>query len=102
LLQSLAKELAKEAREHPLPVFIELNLTGQAERGGILPENLLSFAEEVLSHSTLRLDGVMGVAGLGVEPAIDFDRIRAASKELQRALEGPKVHGSKGRHGTVG
>lgn len=83
LLQSLVKELAKEAREHPLPVFIELNLTGQAERGGILPENLLSFAEEVLSHSTLRLDGVMGVAGLGVEPAIDFDRIRAASQELQ-------------------
>ena len=83
LLQSLVKELAKEAREHPLPVFIELNLTGQPERGGILPENLLGFADEVLQHSTLRLDGVMGVAGLGVEPAVDFDRIRAASQELQ-------------------
>ena len=88
LLQALVKELAKDdlpvrAEGHPLPVFIELNLTGQAERGGILPENLLAFAEAVLSSSTLKLEGVMGVAGLGVEPAVDFDRIRNCSLQLQ-------------------
>ena len=94
LLQALVKELAKpvetgllrtsaRAEGHPLSVFIELNLTGQAERGGILPENLLAFAEEVLQHDTLKLEGVMGVAGLDVEPAVDFERIRAASEQLQ-------------------
>ncbi len=94
LLQALVKELAKERQaadaigtwvreSKPLPVFIELNLTGQAERGGILPENLLAFAEEVLQSEALQLQGVMGVAGLDVEPAVDFDRIRAASESLQ-------------------
>lgn len=83
LLQALVKELANRAEGHPLPVFIELNLTGQPERGGILPENLAAFAETVLSHSQLKLEGVMGVAGLDVEPAVDFDRIRAASENLQ-------------------
>ncbi|MEO0024068.1 MAG: hypothetical protein RL196_509 [Actinomycetota bacterium] len=94
LLQALVKELDKERQaaeavgswvraSKSLPVFIELNLTGQAERGGILPENLLDFAEQVLQSENLQLEGVMGVAGLDVEPGIDFDRIRAASESLQ-------------------
>jgi pyridoxal phosphate enzyme (YggS family) len=95
LLQALVKELAKpldpdgnlansaRAAGLALPVFIELNLTGQPERGGIMPENLLEFAEQVLAHDSLKLQGVMGVAGLDVEPAADFDRIRAASESLQ-------------------
>ena len=82
LLTALVKELAK-VEAHPLPVFIELNLTGQAERGGILPENLLAFAETVLEQPDLKLEGVMGVAGLDVEPAFDFERIRQASLALQ-------------------
>ena len=94
LLQALVKELAKEVDagagsgratgENPLPVFIELNLTGQSERGGILPENLTEFAEQVLAADSLSLQGVMGVAGLDVEPGVDFDRIRAASEQVQK------------------
>jgi len=112
LLQALVKELAKpqdaqslaplstaaRAEGHPLPVFIELNLTGQAERGGILPENLLAFAEQVLQHKTLKLEGVMGVAGLDVEPAADFDRIRLASEQLQTLVPEAK-HISAGMSG---
>ena len=83
LLKALVKELATQETKNRLPVFIELNLTGQPERGGILPENLIEFATEVCSHDTLKLEGVMGVAGLDVEPAFDFDRIRKSSEQLQ-------------------
>ena len=88
LLSAIVKEQAKAAESqaaagHPLAVFIELNLTGQAERGGILPENLIAFAELVLAAPGLKLEGVMGVAGLDVAPEHDFDRIFSSSQQLQ-------------------
>ena len=85
---SLLKELIKqtEKRETTLDVFIELNLTDDPGRGGIMPAELLPFAERVLAAPRLNLLGVMGVAGLDAEPAAEFERIRAASEELQ-ALE---------------
>lgn len=82
---SLLKELIKqtEKRESTLDVFIELNLTDDSGRGGIMPADLLPFAERVLEAPTLNLLGVMGVAGLDAEPAAEFERIRAASLALQ-------------------
>ena len=82
---SLLKELIKqtEKRESTLDVFIELNLTDDTGRGGIMPADLLPFAERVLQAPTLNLLGVMGVAGLDAEPAAEFERIRAASLALQ-------------------
>lgn len=85
---SLLKELIKqtEKRETTLDVFIELNLTDDPGRGGIMPAELLPFAERVLAAPRLNLLGVMGVAGIDAEPAAEFERIRAASEQLQ-ALE---------------
>lgn len=85
---SLLKELIKqtEKRETTLDVFIELNLTDDPGRGGIMPAELLPFAERVLAAPRLNLLGLMGVAGLDAEPAAEFERIRAASEQLQ-ALE---------------
>lgn len=82
---SLLKELIKqtEKRESTLDVFIELNLTDDSGRGGIMPADLLPFAERVLEAPTLNLLGVMGVAGLDAEPAAEFERIRASSLALQ-------------------
>jgi pyridoxal phosphate enzyme (YggS family) len=83
--QSLLTELVKQTdrRELSLDVFIELNLTSDAGRGGILPENLLPFAERVLDAERLNLLGVMGVAGLDADPAAEFERIRKASEQVQ-------------------
>jgi uncharacterized pyridoxal phosphate-containing UPF0001 family protein len=83
--ESLLTELIKqtERREIGLDVFIELNLTSDSGRGGILPENLLPFAEKVLGAERLNLLGVMGVAGLDADPAAEFERIRKASEQLQ-------------------
>ena len=82
LLNELVKQLAK-APESQLDVFIELNLTGDPGRGGILPEDLLAFAETVLEAKQLNLLGVMGVAGLEGTAASYFSTIAKASEELR-------------------
>ena len=82
LLKELEKQLVKTP-ESSLDVFIELNLTDDPNRGGVEPKNLGAFAEEVLKVPQIRLLGVMGVAGLGVDPAVDFAKIVQASQKLQ-------------------
>ena len=82
LLKELAKQLAKTP-EQTLEVFIELNLTDDPNRGGVELNDLNSFTEQVLAVPQLKLLGVMGVAGLGVEPAVDFARILKASQDVQ-------------------
>lgn len=81
LLQELVKQLAKSP-EQSLDVFIELNLTQDPGRGGILPDHLIAFAENVLEAEQLNLLGVMGVAGLDGEPAKYFETIAKSSAEL--------------------
>jgi pyridoxal phosphate enzyme (YggS family) len=82
LLKELAKQLAKTP-EQTLEVFIELNLTDDPNRGGVELQELTQFTEHVLAVPQLKLLGVMGVAGLDVEPALDFARILKASQEVQ-------------------
>lgn len=81
LLQALQK--AVELRTSQLDVFIQLNLTDDPGRGGIQPAALKPFVEKVLATPNLNLLGVMGVAALDRDPAIDFETIRAASAGLQ-------------------
>jgi len=82
LLSELVKQLAK-APERSLDVFIELNLTGDPGRGGILPNELIAFAERALEAKQLNLLGVMGVAGLDGPAASYFETIAKASAELR-------------------
>lgn len=84
LLDSLGK--ATFERTTPLDVFIQLNLTDDPGRGGIQPNVLLPFAENVLAHPGLNLVGVMGVAALDNNLDRDFGAIRSAS-EILRTLK---------------
>lgn len=78
---SLLKELAK--REANLEVFIQMNLTDDSNRGGINPDQLEQFAEQVLEVNSLKLVGVMAVGGLDVEPEREFEKVREASEKLR-------------------
>lgn len=78
---SLLKELAK--REANLDVFIQMNLTDDPNRGGINPDQLEQFAEQVLQVPSLKLVGVMAVGGLDVEPEQEFEKVREASEKLR-------------------
>ena len=71
------------AAPEPLDVFLELDLTDDPGRGGVVPHELLVLAERVLATDGLTLRGVMAVAPLGEEPQRAFARVRAASDELR-------------------
>ena len=83
---SLVRELAKQVgnRELEIEAFIELNLTEDPARGGVEPGNLQQLAHSVMEIGRIKLLGVMAVAGLGVDPRIDFDKTLQASQELQK------------------
>ena len=83
---SLVKELAKQVgnRDLEIEAFIELNLTEDPARGGVEPGNLQQLAHSVMEIGRIKLLGVMAVAGLGVDPRIDFDKTLHASQELQK------------------
>jgi pyridoxal phosphate enzyme (YggS family) len=83
LLKELTKQLAKEPGQS-IDAFIELNLTDDPNRGGIAPNDLIEFSHHVLAAPQIKLLGVMGVAGLGIEPEVDFDRILSSSESLQK------------------
>ena len=82
LVQELEKQLEKQNRE--VDGFIELNLTGDPSRGGVLPENLSQLTEQVLSVPRIKLQGLMAVAGLGEDPRSEFEKVLVAQQQLLR------------------
>jgi pyridoxal phosphate enzyme (YggS family) len=81
---SLVKELGKqlEKREQQISGFLELNLTDDPGRGGVAPDQLLALAESVLETGRVQILGVMAVAGLDVDPRLDFERALTSSNQL--------------------
>lgn len=86
LVSELSKQLQKQ--EKRIDGFIELNLTDDPGRGGVAPNELLSLAELVLKVEQINLLGVMAVAGLGKDPAEEFERALDLSAQLQTVAAG--------------
>lgn len=81
LVAELSKQLSKQNKK--IDGFIELNLTDDLGRGGVAPQELLPLAEQVLAVEQINLLGVMAVAGLGKDPAKEFERAIGLSQQLQ-------------------
>jgi len=56
--------------------FIQVNLTDDPGRGGVLPADLARLADRTLATPGVELVGLMAVAGLGAEPRAEFARVR--------------------------
>lgn len=66
-----------------LDVLLQINLTDDPGRGGVVPAELERLAEHVLGLPTLRLRGVMAVAPLGEDPASAFARVHDSAERLR-------------------
>lgn len=77
---SLVSKLA--AQPNPVDVFLEINLTDDPGRGGILPVDLMELTDTVLDVPHLTLRGLMAVAPQDEEPAAAFVTV----VELQQGL----------------
>jgi PLP dependent protein len=74
---------AREASDRVIDCFVELNLTDDPDRGGVLPDDADRLAERVASTPGLRLRGVMAVAPLEGDPRAAFVRVRAVSDRIR-------------------
>ncbi|WP_253202007.1 YggS family pyridoxal phosphate-dependent enzyme [Subtercola sp. PAMC28395] len=70
----------------PTDVFLQVNLTDDTGRGGVVPGGARELAEYVEALPGLRLRGVMGVAPLGEEPRFAFERLRAVSELVTQSV----------------
>ena len=66
-----------------LDVLVQINLTADPERGGVAPAEAERLAEHVMSLSSLRLRGIMGVAPLDEEPASAFARLGGTADAIR-------------------
>jgi len=77
-------------RSEPLPVLLEVNISGEASKYGFLDqEGLLAAVEEIIALPHLRLEGLMTMAPLVADPEQArpvFARLRQLRDELATAF----------------
>jgi pyridoxal phosphate enzyme (YggS family) len=67
----------------PLSVCLQVNVSGEASKGGVAPGDVSRFAHAVATLPRLRLRGLMAIPA----PAVGFDAQRAPHRMLRRCLE---------------
>jgi pyridoxal phosphate enzyme (YggS family) len=76
-------------REATLGVLVQASLDGDPARGGCPLPELQELADRVAAASPqLRLEGVMGVAPLGMDPGAAFAQLGVAAQQLRRSHPG--------------
>jgi pyridoxal phosphate enzyme (YggS family) len=100
----LSKRLQENGRSHPLPVFLELNISGEMSKSGVnaaeweedatQQQAIRTLSETVAALPGLSLQGIMTMAPWGADPVIIrqvFRRTRLLAEWLQGelALERP-------------
>jgi pyridoxal phosphate enzyme (YggS family) len=73
----------RPASSAPLNVCLQVNLSRESSKSGVLPENLPALAEQVASLASLRLRGLMALPAL----TVNFDQQRRAFATLRLNLE---------------
>jgi pyridoxal phosphate enzyme (YggS family) len=104
LVEALQRDVrsAREAgrRQGSLGVLVQASLDGDPARGGCPLAELQALADQVAAASQLRLEGVMAVAPLGIDPGDAFAQLEMAAQRLRRSHPGA-VEMSAGMSGDL-
>jgi pyridoxal phosphate enzyme (YggS family) len=73
-----------------MDVFVQVSLDNLPNRGGVLPNLLPEFLDEISGLTNLNLRGLMAVAPLGEDPAGAFQRLKEFSDQVVKTH--PKAH----------
>ena len=66
-----------------LPVLLQFSVDGDPARGGVPRSGLAALADHIAGLAGLRLDGLMAVAPLGMDPEAAFAAVAEAAAELR-------------------
>ena len=85
--EKIARRLSEQRPAHlgPLNICLQVNVSGEASKSGVAPDDVLSLAQSFSALPNIRLRGLMAIP----EPADDFDDQRkpfAQLRELQQQL----------------
>jgi pyridoxal phosphate enzyme (YggS family) len=84
-----ALDRARPADRPRLEVCVQVNISGEATKGGVSPDEALALCREVAAFPRLRLRGLMGMA----EPTADTALQRAQFARLRSAYEAARAAG---------
>jgi len=89
--ESIARRLSDQrpATLPPLQLCLQVNVSGESSKGGVMPERVAELAKGVAALPRLRLRGLMAIPA----PARDFEAQRAPFRVLRELLEGLKKAG---------
>jgi PLP dependent protein len=71
-----------EVRGQRLPVFLQVSLDGDPDRGGTPIEGVAALADTIVSTAELELIGVMAVPPVGADPDAAYARLGEVSRQL--------------------
>jgi pyridoxal phosphate enzyme (YggS family) len=73
----IAEELSRRRTFEPLRCFLEVNLAGEASKGGVAPANVPALAEKIRALEHLTLVGLMALPPLSEDPEETRPHFRA-------------------------
>ncbi len=76
----LAREIDKRRHGDPLPCFVQVNISGEPQKHGVDPGEVMTFLDAVQGCDNLTIIGLMGMA----EETVDEARIREQFTTLVR------------------
>ena len=87
--EKIARRLSEQRSSHlpPLNICLQVNVSGEASKSGVSPEELPALAQAVVGLPNLKLRGLMAIP----EPSDDFEEQRkpfVLMRELQQRLAG--------------
>jgi pyridoxal phosphate enzyme (YggS family) len=68
-------DMIEKNAPHPLDIFCQVSLDDSVGRGGVSEQKLYELAQAIEKSATHRLQGLMAVAPLGVDPAVAFAKL---------------------------
>ena len=89
LVQTVDRAELAEALERRTPagartdVLVQVNIGAEPQKGGVPPEDALTFARAVAVRPALRLRGLMAIPPANVDPVPHFTRLRELWLELR-------------------
>lgn len=78
--RAVSATLAERQRKHPLRVYVQVSLDGDASRGGVdiaAPGAVDAVCAQVVESQSLELVGLMGIPPLGWDPGEAFERLQS-------------------------
>lgn len=89
--EKIARRLSEQRPAHlpPLNVCLEINISGEASKSGVAPEDALALARAVAAMPNLRLRGLMAIP----EPGHDVDAQRVPFRQLRQLFEQLRAEG---------